>query len=131
MEMKGVMGGGLVVIDLEYEVVVVRNGEVGEGKEGGVVVVWVERGEIVEGRKGIDEVLVDGGRFDDFVVEDVEGEEVEVEREVGGVVELGMEIDELGVGIKWFKEILEWEGFEGDVVEVGFVVLIEGFDDEG
>ena len=68
VEVKGVMGGRVFVVDVEEEVVGVGDGEVGEGEEGGVVVVGVERGEIVEGREGIDEVVVDGGRVEDFVV---------------------------------------------------------------
>ena len=97
VEEKGVMGRGLVVIDVEEKLVVVWNGKFGEREEGVVGFVGREREEIVVGRERKKEVVVNGGWVGEVVVEEVEGDIVEVKGEVGVVVDLCVEIEEVGV----------------------------------
>ena len=92
LHIKGLMPAALLLIHFHYQLLVVGNGELGQGKHRPLVLLPVHTGHIVEGTKRIDDLFLHGGTFHDFLVHDLEGHEVHVERHVRGVLHFGMEI---------------------------------------
>ena len=97
------MAASVLLVQLHDETLVVGNRELGERKDGALVPLSGHARGVVVGTQWENDLLLDGRALGHFLIDDFERDEVHVERHVGGVLDLGVEIEQPVVCVDAFQ----------------------------
>lgn len=93
------MTAPVLLVQLYNKTFIVRDGELVEREDGALVLLSCYARGVVVGAQGEDDLLLHGGTLGDLLIDDLERDEVHVERHVGAVADLRVEIEQPVVGV--------------------------------
>ena len=121
------MTAPVLLVQLYNKTFIVRDGELVEREDGALVLLSCYARGVVVGAQGEDDLLLHGGTLGDLLIDDLERDEVHVERHVGAVADLRVEIEQPVVGVDTFEEVLNAEALAADMLHLAPVLLVDGF----
>ena len=83
-------------------------------------------GGIIIGTERKNHLFLNGGAFRHFLIHDFEGDKIHIERHVGRVLNLRVEIQQPVVRVHPTQQVLDAEGLRPDMLDFTLVVLMDG-----
>lgn len=97
------MAASVLLVQLHDETLVIGNGKLRHREYGALVPFSGHARGVVVGTQRENDLLLDGRALGHFLIDDFERDEVHVERHVGGVFDLGVEIEQPVVRVDAFQ----------------------------
>lgn len=124
------MTASVLLVQLNDKTFIVGDGELVERKDGALVPLSGYARGVVVGPQREDDLLLHSGTLGNFLIDDLEGDEVHVEGHVGAVADLRVEIEQTVVGVDAFEEVLNAEALAADMLHFAPVLLVDRLHDK-
>ena len=124
------MSASVLLVQLHDEALVVGNGKLRHREDGALVRLSGHARGVVVGTQRENDLLLDGRSLSDLLIDDFERDEIHVERHVGGVLDLRVEIEQSVVRVDAFQGILNPETLAADMLHFALVLLVDGLHDK-
>jgi len=114
------------LVKFHYDLLVFGNGEFLHREDGAFVLVACHTGSVVIGTERENYLLLNGSPFGDLLIHDFERDKIHIERHVGRVLNLRVEIQQPVVRVHPTEQVLDAERLRPDMLDFTLVVLVDG-----
>ena len=118
------MAAPILLVQLHDKAFAVGDSELVEREDGTLVVLPGHARSVIIGTQGKDNLLLYGRALGDLFIDDFECDEIHVERYVGGILYLRVEIEQAVMSVDAFEEILNAETFTSNMLHFALVLLV-------
>lgn len=119
------MASAAFLVQFHHQYLVGRDGELVKRKYGAFLLVSCNHSGIVVSPERKNNILLNGCTLHHLLIHDFESHEIHLERHIGRVPDLRVEIEQPVMGIKPAQEVLDAESLASDMLDMASVLLVD------